>query len=521
MAAQDFFTLPSGYGDTASSNVASGLRHGPSKDTGDLRRKFNFGDRVSELQLMQDPFFRLVSMCAKKPTDDPEFKYTERRPSWHKRYAYVSNHGTSAPASIQGGDASVTAAHLTAGEQYYFTMVTDYLSEGNKTNVHGQSTNEISPGDEGTQPSFFIPGQVVKIPVNSAVTAGSWTDHTATSAVKPNDYVLAKIIEADATTFASGTAGATKNAINLKTEIVKTMLANSELSSYNDFENALDGLDVSGKSVPEWLEPKRSYVIGSAFGEGTGYPQSWKDQPFSTGFGQTQIWKTSMAMTNTARATQLKYEQNEWARMWKEKLIEHKYDIEQSILFGSQGTVDGVPYTQGAVDFISTYGNSFNLNLATKTQDDFLDDLSNLLDPRYNNSQSTVFFCSTAVYNWLHKLGGYFSNNLEISTNLRSDFAVSGRKKILGIDATTISTVYGDMTLVRNIHLDGTNVKILGINMKYCGYRPLVGNGLNRDTSVYVGVQTLENSGVDRRVDLIMTEAGMEWQMPECHSIWV
>ena len=42
----------------------------------------------------------------------------------------------------------------------------------------------------------------------------------------------------------------------------------------------------------------------------------------------------------------------------------------------------------------------------------------------------------------------------------------------------------------------------------------------HRDTSVYVGVQTLENSGVDRRVDLILTEAGMEWQMPECHAYW-
>ena len=32
--------------------------------------------------------------------------------------------------------------------------------------------------------------------------------------------------------------------------------------------------------------------------------------------------------------------------------------------------------------------------------------------------------------------------------------------------------------------------------------------------------QTLENSGVDRRVDQILTEAGMEWSMPECHAIW-
>ena len=95
-----------------------------------------------------------------------------------------------------------------------------------------------------------------------------------------------------------------------------------------------------------------------------------------------------------------------------------------------------------------------------------------------------------------------------------------GKKKVLGLDATTINTPYGDMNVVRNIHLDGSHVKLLGINMKHCSYRPLVGNGLNRDTSVYVGVQTLENSGVDRRVDQILTEAGMEWQMPEAHALW-
>ena len=35
--------------------------NGPLKDTGDLRRKYNFGDRVSELAIAQDPFFRFVS----------------------------------------------------------------------------------------------------------------------------------------------------------------------------------------------------------------------------------------------------------------------------------------------------------------------------------------------------------------------------------------------------------------------------------------------------------------------------
>ena len=153
--------------------------------------------------------------------------------------------------------------------------------------------------------------------------------------------------------------------------------------------------------------------------------------------------------------------------------------------------------------------------------------MSNYLDPRYNNSNATVYFCSTDVYNWFHKLGGYALQNLKtdglgasVGKYYTSDLAVAGRKKVLGLDSTTVNTVHGDINVVRNIHLDGTSVKILGINMNYCKYRPLAGNGINRDTSVYVGVQTLENSGVDRRVDQILTEAGMEWSMPECHAIW-
>jgi len=502
--------------DTVSTNgVTSGARFGTGLDTGALRRKFNFGDRVSELALSQDPFFRFVSKVGKKPTDDPSFKYTEKRGSWMKRYAYVCNHGTSAPANTAGTEASVTHGNVDAGDIYYFTMITDYNSKGNLQNVYGQSSNEISPGDADTQPAFFLPGQLVKIPYMTGVTAGSWDDASASAASTADDYLVVKVMTVD--------TDAVSNAANLKCKVVRKGSGTSvfELASYSDFNSPLTGLDVSGKSISEYLEPKRCYVVGSAFAEGSGYPETWKDQPYSTGQGQTQIWKTAMAMTNTARATSLKYESNEWSRIWREKLVEHKWDIEHSILFGSQYTDgDGIQYTQGGIDFVATYGNSFSLDINTKTADDFLDDMSNYMDPRYNSSGGTVFFCSTVVYNWLHKLGGYFKNNLEVSSNYRADMAITGKKKIMGVDITVISTPYGDMNVARDIHLDGTNVKLFACNMNYAKYRPLVGNGLNRDTSVYVGVQTLENSGIDRRVDLILTEAGMEWSMPECHAIW-
>tara|TARA_E500000305_G_scaffold55010_1_gene43880 strand:+ start:9962 stop:11485 length:1524 start_codon:yes stop_codon:yes gene_type:complete len=503
----DIFNLENYSDVNATNGVTSGSRHGTGLDTGDLRRKFNFGDRVSELNIAQDPFFRFVSKVAKKSTDDPSFKFTEKRPSWHKRYAYVAAHGASAPAAVTD-EATVASGLLDAGDTYYFGFMGDYLSAGNRGNVFGQATGKVQVGAAGTQPTFLIPGQLIKVPYGSS--SATFSGGKISSI---DGYVVAKVESVDSTSVSE--------MVVCRTTIVKGESAAIELAAYHGASDAINAQDIHAMNIHDEIEPKRSYVVGSAFAEGSGYPETWKDQPYTTGQGQTQIWKTTCAMTNTARATVLKYEANEWARVWKEKLVEHKFDIEQSLLFGSQYSSGGVNYTQGAIDWVSTYGNSFSLAIGTKTADDFLDDLSNLLDPRYNNSKATVFFCSTEVYNWLHKLGGYFQNNLEISTNFRADLAVTGRKKVLGLDTTTISTVYGDMNVVRNIHLDGTNVSMLGVNMKHCAYRPLAGNGLNRDTSVYVGVQTLENSGVDRRVDMILTEAGMQWEMPESHAVWI
>ena len=492
-----------------------------SLDTGDLRRKYNFGDRVSEVAIAQDPFFRFLSKVAKKPVDDPQFKWAEKRPSFHKRYAYVIGHVVNGADSFTDSqmDQSDTAAIVSAvGQKMKVYMATDYKSEGNIQNVYNnQAITDIEVGAAGTEPTFFLPGQIVKIPGKAAAT------DTGTAG-----YQLLKV-EVVTTGLSKTSGGGAKVCVGLEGTLVKYDSGALEFASFYNNTPSAGGVgtatdndeQVSDRSIAGELEANRSYVVGTAFAEGTGYPETWKDQPYSTNIGLTQIWKTSMAMTNTARATSLKYDSNEWARIWKEKLIEHKWDLETSLLFGSQyEAADGIQYTQGAIDYVSTYGNQFSLTIATKTADDFLDDMSNYVDPRYNQSQATLFFCNTAVYNWLHKLGGYFKNNLEISSNFRSDLALTGKKKVFGVDISTFSTPYGDMNVARNIHLDGTNIKMMGINMKNCSWRPLVGNGINRDTSVYVGVQTLENSGVDRRVDLILTEGGMEWQMPESHALW-
>jgi len=486
-------------------------------DTGNLRRKYNFGDRVSELAIPQDPFFRFVSKVGKKPTDDPQFKWTEKRDSWHKRYAYPT--AFSADNTTWDEDLSADNAdpqydeYETAGSVVYIKMASDYKNSGNLQAAFNNTANDILLGDDGTQPKFFLPSQLVKIPF-AASAAGAMGSYAI---VRVDDVTYQDESTSPPTAHTHGEAAI------LRATVVKTKDAGDDyfagpLGVNAPVGDATVSTSIAGASAGAGLEASRCYVVGTAHDEGSGYPETWKDQPYSTNYGRTQIWKTSMAMTNTARATSLKYDSNEWSRVWKEKLVEHKWDIENSLLFGQQS--DTYYTTQGVVDYVLNYGNQFSLDINTKTADDFLDDMSNYMDPRYNNSTANVYFVSTSVFNWMHKLGGYFKNNLEVSSNFRADFAMTGKKKVMGVDITTFSTPYGDMNVARNIHLDGTHVKMLGINMKYANYRPLVGNGINRDTSVYVGVQTLENSGIDRRVDLILTEAGLELSMPECHAMW-
>jgi len=488
---------------------------GSALDTGDLRRRYDFSERFSELALSQTPFFRLVSTLAKKPTDDPQFKYTEKRHSFMKRYVYVVgfNNGTTdvfTSADIKDtSDAPITAAN----QSVELFVASDYYSAGNIQNIQGNSNTEIHVGDAGTAPEFLMPNQILKVPVSDVDGGG---------AVK--DYILVRIDVVGAQEAADLSGGGGSATAEVK-KVEATVLKAANNSTANIYLASFSGDDpvceVYNLDIAENLEGKRTMVVGTSYAEGSSLlNKSWKDNPYSTGYGQTQIFRTEFGMTNTARATALKYEPNEWARTWKEKLIEHKWDIEHAGLFSSQMSDSaGIQHTQGAVDYVLNYGNIFSWT-SGKSIDDFLQDMSQYQDPRYNNDKATVFLCSTEVYTWLHKLGGFFGNNIGIDGQFRADLAVTGRKKVMGLDVTTISTVYGDLNVSRCIALDGSHVKILAVNMNNVKYRPLVANGVNRDTSIYVGVQTLENSGIDKRVDMILTEAGFEFMMPESHAIW-
>ena len=58
--------------------------------------------------------------------------------------------------------------------------------------------------------------------------------------------------------------------------------------------------------------------------------------------------------------------------------------------------------------------------------------------------------------------------------------------------------------------------KAVAIDLSNVKYRPLAANGQNRDTFVETNIQ---DNSTDGRKDQIITEAGLEVNLPETHAV--
>ena len=80
-----------------------------------------------------------------------------------------------------------------------------------------------------------------------------------------------------------------------------------------------------------------------------------------------------------------------------------------------------------------------------------------------------------------------------------------------------VDTIHGDLTLVKEPLFRGFSAGfMMMVDLDHASYRPLVGNGVNRDTSITTNVQQADE---DLRKDMILTEAGLEVTLPETHAL--
>ena len=278
----------------------------------------------------------------------------------------------------------------------------------------------------------------------------------------------------------------------------------------------------------------KATVIGTSFGEGTGAPDVFS-QELDNDYGFTQIFKTACEMSNTARATVYRGYASEWDRIWNLKLREHKIDIERAMLFGQRASSGGIQYTEGLAGHIMANGQSQTkedseqleytsgqaylktVAAGSLTYDTLLRDLEVVFDPARGGTSSKLALCSLPVISLFNKLGdgvGFIGDSMGGSNRYNFDAAQGS----FGHKVMKIETVHGDLSLVKEPLFRGMSGEFMLLaDLDHVSYRPLVGNGVNRDTSITTNVQQADE---DLRKDMILTEAGLEITLPETHALF-
>lgn len=437
------------------------------------RRRHNFGDRVYKLSPEETPFFAYLNAVGKYPTDDPVFRVLEDR------------------APLKWAD-----------RQYSFDV-----DAADEILVEGTEGGNWKFSNEGSGPSSTIP-------VHNA-----------------GELIVGMVI----------------NVINFASEMPKQLVGRITAVGAADIEvqsiQAYDGSNTDTTITSAADDDIKFQVIGSAFGEGTLSPASF-GYSIEDNVGYTQIFKTTAHMSGTEMATIMRGYASEWDRTWALKLREHKVDIERAFLYSNlHRAADNIQYTDGIIGHILRSGAVVQSTDATDlayasgkpyvrvvdvapsgnsanneaTYDRFLKDFEVIFDPSRGGAQQKFVMASLPVVTYLNQLKGGFMDG-SANTTMRYNLNFSDAEGGLGHQIMKIDTVHGSMAVVKNPLLKGSAASMMvGVDLDNVKYRPLVGNGVNRDTYIDTNVQAPDE---DSRKDLILTEAGLEICLPESHFLY-
>ncbi len=302
----------------------------------------------------------------------------------------------------------------------------------------------------------------------------------------------------------------------------------------NPIDNGTDtsfiGKTISGADAGGAVDNAKCTVIGTSFAEGSGSPDVFSEE-LDNDFGYTQIFKTACEMSNTARATRYRGYEDEFQRIWNLKLREHKVDIERAMLFGQRASVGGIQYSEGIAGHILANGTAVtgtsdlaysagapyfrSATTAQLTYDRILSDFEVVYDPARGGSDSKLALASLPVITFFNKLGSTSFIDQSIGNELR--YNIEKTEGSFGHTVLQVETIHGTMNLVKEPLFRGFSSGFLCmVDMDNVAYRPLVGNGVNRDTQIMTNVQSADE---DLRKDMIMTEAGLEVSLPESHML--
>ncbi|MFA5396324.1 MAG: DUF5309 family protein [Methanogenium sp.] len=241
-------------------------------------------------------------------------------------------------------------------------------------------------------------------------------------------------------------------------------------------------------------------IIGTVSEEGSTARNS-NSTLIENAYNYTQIFKDSVTLTNSAKATKT-YAGNDMKLQRNKVGTKHAYDIEHSMWFGERKTTTGtngkrMSLTGGIHEHLNA-GNSF-----VQSQGGLLTapDFNVFVRESYyygNDTKSKTLFAGSYIISAVNEiaLGQIQTKPMETS---------------FGMKVTEWVTPFGAINIVHNpLFVGDLAGRGYLLNLDNYGYRYLEGNGESRDTKLTMNVQAPDADG---EIDQYLTECGLDRQL--------
>jgi len=246
-------------------------------------------------------------------------------------------------------------------------------------------------------------------------------------------------------------------------------------------------------------------IVGSHHQEGSAVPTAITFEP-SVLNNYTQIFRTALHLTNTAKATNLRTGSDLEERQ-RETLEIHAIEREMAYIFGT-----GVEDTSGAQPERTTKG---FISLVTTNVKDFagavdIDSWESFMEDVFEDGSSEKLLLA----------GNTAITNINKVARIHGEIQMTPMSETYGMMLDRYRTPYGFLQ-IRQHPLFSKNATFrtwgIVVDPDYLADRILSGNGVNRDTNY---LENRQNAGDDATKDEWLTESGLELDFDTCNAVF-
>lgn len=246
-------------------------------------------------------------------------------------------------------------------------------------------------------------------------------------------------------------------------------------------------------------------IVGSHHMEGSAVPTAITYEPTVIN-NYTQIFRTSLHLTNTAKATNLRTGSDLEERQ-RETLEIHAIEREMAYIFGTgvEDTTGAQPErtTKGFISLVSTNVKDFTGAVDIDTWEQFMEDVFE------DGSSEKLLLAGNTAITVINKVA-----------RIHGEIQMTPQSETYGMYLDRYRTPYGFLQIRQHpLFSKNATFRTWGIivDPDFLADRILSGNGVNRDTNY---LENRQNAGDDATKDEWLTESGLELDFDTCNGVF-